>query len=219
MWAKAAGGQHPPLLSQHESPEQHPTVLRGTENTESSPFTTVSFFLSSLCERVRVCWRALAYTWRGCFISSGFSPYHPLKWAQNRILSCHYARDWLCWQQTFFMQNIQKQSTVQQERSRQISLAMKTAIVRTVFPSFSNKISRSKFRMCCGTNACSLLCHLYFNRSPLSSSVMPQCSSSLLKSNTKIFIPIATKHGKPAAYFIKSLISIAPNSERACQVR
>lgn len=85
---------------------------------------------------------ALPYTRCGCSISSGFSPYHPLKWAQNRILSCHYARDWLCWQQTFFMQNTQKQSTVQQERNRQISLAMKTARVRTVFPSFSNEISR-----------------------------------------------------------------------------
>lgn len=111
---------------------------------------------------VSVC--ACAYTRCGCSISSGFSPYYPLKWAQNRILSCHYARDWLCWQQTFFMQNTQKQSTVQQERSRQISLAMKTARVRTVFPSFSKEISRSKFRMCCGTNARSLLCHLNFNK-------------------------------------------------------
>lgn len=131
-----------PLLSQYGSSEQHPTVLRGTENTESSPFTTVFFFLSSLCERVRVYRHALPYTRCGCSISSGFSPYHPLKWAQNRILSCHYARDWLCWQQIFFMQNTQKQSTVQQERNRQISLAMKTARVRTVFPSFSNEISR-----------------------------------------------------------------------------
>lgn len=75
----------PPLLSQHESPAQHPTVLRGMENTESSPFTTVSFFSSCLCERVRVRPRALAYTQHSCSISSGFSLYYPLKWAQNRI--------------------------------------------------------------------------------------------------------------------------------------
>lgn len=75
----------PPLLSQQESLAQHPAVLRGMENTESSPFTTVSFFFPCLCELMRVHPRAQAYTGHSCSISSGFSPYYPLKWAQKRI--------------------------------------------------------------------------------------------------------------------------------------
>lgn len=155
----------PPLLSQHESPAQHPTVLRGMENTESSPFTTVSFFSSCLCERVRVRPRALAFTRHSCSISSGFSPYYPLKWAQNRIWAA-IMLETHCVDSRHFSCKTLKSNLQQQESSRQISLAMKTARVRTgcLFPSFLNEISRSKFRMCCGTNVRSLVCHLLFNK-------------------------------------------------------
>lgn len=166
MWAKEAGGQH------HSSPFITAWVSRTTPHSAQgngkhgilSFHHSLFLFILPLWAYVRVCWRVLAYTWRDCSISSGFSPYYPLKWAQNRILSCHYARDWLCWQQTFFMQNTQKQFPLQQERSQQISLTMKTARVWTVFPSFSNEISKSKFRMCCSTNVRSILCHLHFNK-------------------------------------------------------
>lgn len=117
-----------PLLSQRESPAQHPSMCSREWKTWKSflSFTTVSFFFIiplCVCVRLYVCALNTTVPFHQVLVPAT----HFIKGERKKKkqdFSYHCGGDTLCWQQTFFMQAAQKlgmQSTVQQEKSRQIS--------------------------------------------------------------------------------------------------
>lgn len=189
------------------SPQHNiPPVLKGTEKHGNLLCLSLQS-LSSYPPFVCVCAQ------HNCSISSGFSPCNPLeKWLKNRI-SATIVQETHCDDSRHFSCKPLKSSgrNLQCNRRRvDKSMCYETTRVRAL----RNEISSSTLRMCCSTNARSIVCHPHFtNYSHFSHATMLPKPSVIQMKHSQHCHP---KHGNLTIYSSDSPASIMTNSELTC---